>query len=189
MTELRIDPAASRLAIRTRATGMLARLAHDLEISAAEVRGHARLDGDGAGWTAELLVPVSGLSVAGVLHGDRLDPAGLSASDRGDVERKMRDEVLRGTREVRVEASGRSRAHAEARVHLHSGAASISSALTTREAPGGALTVAGTAHLSLRALGIPEIKGPLGAFKLKDDLEIRFELTLRPAPSEPAPAA
>ena len=82
MTELRIDPAASRLAVRTRATGMLARLAHDLEISAAEVRGHARLDGDGEGWTAELLVPVSGLAVAGVLHGDRLDPAGLSQSAR-----------------------------------------------------------------------------------------------------------
>ena len=48
----RIDKGASKLVLRTRAEGMLARLAHDLEIAAGEINGAASLDGDA--WTAEV---------------------------------------------------------------------------------------------------------------------------------------
>ena len=37
----------------------------------------------------------------------------------------------------------------------------------------------GRLELSLSALGIPEVKGPLGAFKVRDDVEVRFWLMLR----------
>ena len=178
MTELRIDPAASRLVLRTRAVGVLARLAHDLEIAAAALQGHARLDD--ASWTAELLIPTAHLTVAGALRGERLDPSALSANDRQQIENRMRDDVLCAATEVRIEASGRSRERAEARVIVSSGAATVSAPLRVAEAPGGGLTVSGSCQLSLRALGIPEIKGPMGAFKIRDDLEIRFDLTLLP---------
>ena len=36
----------------------------------------------------------------------------------------------------------------------------------------------GAAELSLRALGVAEIRGPLGAFKVGDVVEIQFALTL-----------
>src|SRR5690349_5313634 len=116
MSELHLDPTASRLTIHTRAVGMLARLAHDLEITASELRGRARLDGES--WTAELEVRVAKLRVAGVLRGERLDPEALSAADRLDIERRMHGEVLRGTEIVEVRASGATRDRAEVRVQI-----------------------------------------------------------------------
>ncbi|AKT41902.1 hypothetical protein [Chondromyces crocatus] len=178
MAELNLDPAASRLTLRTRAAGMLARLAHDLELEAKHLRGHARVEGDT--WTAELQIPVESLSVAGTLRGERLDPSALSASDRGEIERRVRDEVLRGTQEVKIQASGRTRTRAEVRIVLQGAETRLSAALDTREGPGGALTVSGSCRLSLRDLKIAEIKGPLGAFKIRDDVEVRFDITLRP---------
>lgn len=179
MNELHLDPAASSLTIRTRAVGMLARLAHDLEIAASELRGLARLDGDT--WTAELSIPAAGLRVAGVLRGDRLDPDALSAGDRRDIERRIREEVLRGTEVVEVRASGVARDRAEVRVQIASGSAALATRLSASDRGEGTVGVAGGCQLSMAALGVREVKGPLGAFKVRDELEILFELTLRPA--------
>lgn len=175
----RLDLSASTLVLRTRAAGLLARLAHDLEIAAPELTAEATVDAAGA-WSAEIVVPVAALRVAGTLHGDRLDRAGLSASDRAEVERKIREEVLAGTREVRVRASGASRDQAEARVALAQGAATVKARLSATDQPGGAVRVTGSSALSMRALGLREVKGPLGSFKLRDEIEVLFELTLRP---------
>jgi hypothetical protein len=179
MTELHLDPGVSRLIVRTRAGGMLARLAHDLEIVAKELDGRVRLDGDT--WSAELHIPVAGLHVAGTLRGERLDPRGLSAGDRREVERRMRVDALRGTDVIRVQATGASRDRADVRVTLASGTASLTARLSPRDGGGGLLVVPGSCQLSQRALGVPEIKGPLGAFKICDALEILFDFTLRPA--------
>ena len=35
--------------------------------------------------------------------------------------------------------------------------------------------------LSLSALGVPEVKGPLGAFKVFDDVEILYTFVVRPS--------
>ncbi|MGK4005944.1 hypothetical protein WMF31_25205 [Sorangium sp. So ce1036] len=179
LNELHLDPAASRLVVRTRAIGMLARLAHDLEITAARLRGRARLDG--ASWTAELEVDVAGLRVAGILRGDRLDPDALSAGDRREIERRMREEVLRGTEVVAVRASGATRDRAEVRVQVASGSAALTARVSSHDRGDGAVGVVGGCQLSLSALGVPEIKGPLGAFRVRDELEILVDLTLRPA--------
>ncbi|WP_437817944.1 hypothetical protein [Sorangium sp. So ce1078] len=179
MSELHLDPAASRLTIRTRAVGMLARLAHDLEITASELRGRARLDGDA--WTAELEVRVASLCVAGVLRGDRLDPDALSAGDRRDIERRLQGEVLRGTEVVEVRASGVARDRADVRVQLASGSAALVARLSSRDRGEGLIGVTGGCQLSLAGLGVREVKGPLGAFKVRDEIEVLFDLTLRPA--------
>ncbi|XXY47972.1 hypothetical protein WME91_49010 [Sorangium sp. So ce269] len=179
MNDLNLDPTASRLTIRTRAVGMLARLAHDLEITASELSGRARLDGDA--WTAELAVRAAALRVAGVLRGDRLDPEALSAGDRRDIERRLRDEVLGGTELVDVRASGTARDRADVRVKIASGSAALAARLSSRDRGEGAIGVTGSCQLSLAALGVREVKGPLGAFKVRDEIEILFDLTLRPA--------
>lgn len=77
---LNVDSSSSKLVIRTRAVGMLARLAHDLELTATNFQGRATRNVDG--FSGELEVVVAGLRVAGQLHGDRADPAGISNSDR-----------------------------------------------------------------------------------------------------------
>ncbi len=179
MTELRLDPSASRLLLRTRSTGVFARLAHDLEFQASQISGRAQLDG--AAWSGELTIPVAGLIVAGKVRPEGVDPAGISAEERREIEQKLRDQILRGTDEVRIRASGRTRERAEGQVELASGRGHVTATLTTRERSEGFMDVSGSCWMSMRELGIPEIKGPLGAFKLRDEIEVRFALTLRPA--------
>jgi hypothetical protein len=103
----------------------------------------------------------------------------LSASDRAEIERKLRDEVLR-VGEVRVRATGRDRAAAEVEV-IAARTAQARTALTVREAGDGGLQVVASLPLSLRALGAAEVKGPLGAFKVDDTVAVLADLRLRPA--------
>ena len=43
----------------------------------------------------------------------------------------------------------------------------------------GVTHASGTLGLSLRSLGVPEIKGPLGAFRLKDRIDLAFKAGFR----------
>jgi hypothetical protein len=45
----------------------------------------------------------------------------------------------------------------------------------------GRVHISGRTELSLAKLGVREIKGPLGAFKVKDAVEVLFEIILRTA--------
>jgi hypothetical protein len=177
MTALVVDPVASRLAIRTRAAGVLSRLAHDLEIAASTLRGHATLEEDG--FFGELVVPVAALRVVGALRGDRVDTDALWTSDRAEIERKMREDVFARTAEVRARARGTSRQRADVTVELATGAITVPVALrVTDEASG--MRVEGSVELSLKRLGVAEVKAPLGVFRVKDAVEVIFALTLRP---------
>jgi len=178
-----VDPASSTLRVRTRATGLLARLAHDLELVAREMRGEAD-DQDGA-WTAELVVPVQALRVAGTLRGDRLDPDALAPADREEIQRKLRSEVL-GPGEVRATASGPTRDSGEARITISSKRGQARVALRVKDEEDGALRVGGECEVSLSQLGVAEIKGPLGAFKVKDKVQVLFDLVLRPSDEKAA---
>ena len=106
-----LDSKASTLVIHTRAKGMLARLAHDLEIAATHVEGNASLDGET--FTGELTIESSSLEVTGVLRAGRdaslrpsVDRGVLSASARAELARRMREDGLRGASTVHVAASG-----------------------------------------------------------------------------------
>lgn len=176
-TTFSIDAAQSKISIRTRATGMLARLAHDLELSATDIRGTAsRLDG---GFSGELTIPIAGIRVAGQLHGDRLDRDGISNSDRAEIEHKIRDEVFAGTKEIHVRGRGSAWTHVDATVETGRGKMPISVSVRSQDADD-ATRISGRTELSLAKLGVREIKGPLGAFKVKDAVEVLFEITLRP---------
>lgn len=174
----RVDPGASKLVLRTRAVGLLARLAHDLEIVATDLRGHGGPDGDG--WTGELSVPVASLRVAGALKGEMVDPSVLSGSDRAEIERRVREEVLVGGSEVVVKAKGASRDRGEVTVTLGASSARVKVTLATADRQEGAVDVKGRCELSLRGLGGQEVKGPLGAFKVSDTIEVLFDLVLVP---------
>lgn len=177
---LNVDASTSKISLRTRATGMLARLAHDLEISAIRVRGQAIRNADG--FSGELIVPVADLRVAGQLHGDRLDPAGISNSDRTEIERKIRDEVFAGVREIHIKGRGSAWNHVDATVETVRGKMSLSASIRgTENEADGSVRISGRTDLSLAKLGIREIKGPLGAFKVQDAVEVLFEIILRPA--------
>jgi hypothetical protein len=170
-----IDLQASSITIRTRAKGLLAKLAHDLEIQAMEFDGEVELDGDS--WTATLRFDVAKLEVVGALRGDKVDRAILSSSDREEIQRKIRQEHLTGGRVV-VEAKGTTRTRADVTVQGPRGSHSLGVSLSTEDRPGGEVVAYGKLDLSLRRLGIAEIKGPLGAFKVDDRVEVAFWMML-----------
>lgn len=173
-----VDTQNSRITIRTRAVGMLARLAHDLELLVTDFRGQAICNADG--FTGELHVSVAGIRVSGQLHGDRVDSSGISTSERHDIEKKIRDEAFVGGREILVRGRGTAWKTADMTVEAPHGKMPISVSIHGEEAEE-RIRVTGRTELSLSRLGVKEIKGPLGAFKVKDVVEVLFEITLRPA--------
>lgn len=176
-TSLLVDTAASSISLRTRAEGLLARVAHDLEIAAPVFRGKVTLDGEA--WTAEIGVAVASLRVVGVIHGSELDRVALSSSDRAQIEQKMRQDVFfGGVREVTAEARGSSHAGGEATIAIGTRSQRVPVTLTVEAPPGGNLKATGQLTLSLSKLGVKPIKGPLGAFRVKDAVEVLFTIPL-----------
>ncbi len=159
--------------VRTRATGLLARLAHDLELDATGASGWVSEDGEG--WTSELVFPVAGLRVVGVLRGGKVDRSVLAPKDIAEIERKIRDEVLLGAT-VTVRGRG-NRKLGRFEVLAPKGATSITVALMLGSSDGERRTVEARTRLSLSSLGCAEVKAPLGAFKVADELEVEGSLT------------
>lgn len=173
-----LDASASRLLVHTRAQGLLARLAHDLELSSRALAGKATLEGDA--WTAELELPVPSLAVEGVLHGETLDRTVLSPGDREQILAKMRDDVFASASRVSASAKGARRDRGEATITVGRSSMRAPLTLAVKDADQGALHVEGRFEVSIKALGGQPIKGPLGAFSVKDTVTIVLDLLLRP---------
>jgi hypothetical protein len=178
MKSAAFDLAASRLVMHTKATGLLARFAHNLELEAT--RFEAELGADGERWVAELRVPVRGLRVVGVRRGERVDKDTLSGSDQDEIHRRLLEQVFVGTDTVSVHAQGEARERGSAKVALHSGTQTVALRSTLQPPLDGKIVVSGRCTLSLRALGVPEVKGPLGAFKVHDDVEVIYSFAVTP---------
>jgi hypothetical protein len=175
MQTLLVDGAAATLTVRTRAEGLLARFAHDLELTSTEVSGQVTLDGDA--WTAELSVPVASLRVVGALHGDAVDRAVLSAGDRAQIEQKMREDVFfGGARVVTATAHGASLTSGEATITVASRSQRVAISLAAAPSASAAKSATGRFTLSLDKLGVKPIKAPLGAFRVKDAVEVSFSI-------------
>lgn len=177
-TEHVLDADQSRVRIRTFAEGLFARLAHDLELV-------ARAEGTSDGTSATLRLPLGRIEVAGTLVKDRVDGGALSATDRQDILRKMREDVFHAgtTDELRVEA--RLDADGEqVKVRIvppHRPPLERRVAIRIDRGEGAApIRVHGRCELSLAALGSNVVKGPMNAFRVKDAVEILFELVFRP---------
>jgi hypothetical protein len=169
MTSHTLDYAASTVTIRTRAKGLLSKLAHDLELAAKDFDGDVEVTDDQVYGT--LRFPARGVQVVGALQNGRVNRSILSASDIADIERRIREELANGSVEVKLEGS---RARVQATVTTSRGEQRVSASIRgDGEAAG-----QGMVSLSLRSLGVKEIKGPLGAFKVDDAVEVAFRIAL-----------
>jgi hypothetical protein len=168
---LRLDPSRSRIALRTGTSGLFSAVAHDLEIEAREPRGEADLEGDEPrGW---IECPVHALHVVGVVRRGRVEASVLSNGDVADIERRIRREVLPMER-VRIDALAE-------KLTVHGPRArQVIAWRTDRREENGAVTFSGETDLSLRALGIGDVKGPLGAFKVADLVRVLYRVTFAP---------
>jgi hypothetical protein len=185
VTDLALDPTRSHVRIRTFAEGFLARLAHDLELTCGELTGTAsREAGDGtARGKAAITAPLRAIAVAGVLGKDgRIDERALSPSERRDCVAKMQADVFHaGPRDVvRIEAQldGSS---ARVRVLPPKGKPVETVVRPELHAEGDTLRASGSFELSLSALGSEIVKGPMGAFRVRDKVRVLFDVVFYPA--------
>ncbi len=169
--------------IHTFAEGFLARLAHDLEVGCDGLSGTATRTEDGRGpAVASVDVPLGGLSVVGVVTGGSVDEHVLSSSERAEIVAKMQRDVFHSGADgiVRVEASYEE-GTVRMRVLLPNGNVVEMMTRPHVAAEGAATRATGTFGISLAAMGSSKIKGPMGAFRLKDNVEVSFNLVFTPA--------
>lgn len=183
MTSLSFDASGSAVSVETKAVGMLAKLAHDLSIDARGATASAA-SADGK-ITVVLRAAVADLKVRGARKGSTVDESALSASDRAEIERRIREDVLASSDVVATLAcdaeaaklgeEGRRTVSGSGSIEVGRRKASITSSVTL-QVSAARVVAEGRVTVNLPALGITPPKGPLGAFKLRDDVEVVFKL-------------
>jgi hypothetical protein len=123
-------------------------------------------------------VPVAGLRVVGAVKRGKVDESALSGADRQSIERQIKAEVFRGGAEIVARGTLAGRRRATVEIGAPTGRAEFACDVDVVRAEGGgpSSSARGAFDLSLRALGILPVKGPLGAFKLSDRVRVTFEL-------------
>ncbi|MBI5513054.1 MAG: hypothetical protein HY909_04755 [Deltaproteobacteria bacterium] len=173
MTALTLDPSRSELRVRTGAEGLLGALAHSLELVGDALQG--TLDGE----RATVTLATDALRVDGAVRHGAVDPAVLSPQDRAEITRRLRQEVFAGggalTLTLRREAGA-----LRGELRTPRGAQAVTVRATERQEASGARVFQGALTASLRALGVPALRGPLGAFRVADALQARFTAVFVP---------
>lgn len=157
------------LLVLTFKDGLLARLAHDLQIRATSF--DAKLDGD----AITLVVPLAKLKVEGAVEHGRVKPSVLSTSDLGKIERTMHDDVLTSARhpEARFEGTvDRKALRVQGRLTLHGRTVELAP-IALRE--DGELLRAEVPLVPSR-WGIAPYRALAGALKLQDRIVVRIAL-------------
>ncbi len=170
--------------MRTFAEGLFSRLAHDLELTCTRPTGHADVDRDASTATISIDVPLDRLEVRGTVRKDgSVDVDGLTASDRRDVLAKMKSDVFHAsggviTINAKLESDGKARVT----VTPPNGNA-LDKTITPQslKLEESACTASGKVDVSLHALGSDTVKGPMNAFRVKDGVEVHFNVTFVPA--------
>jgi hypothetical protein len=181
--DLVLDPARSRVRLQTFAEGLLARLAHDLELICGDLSGTASTTGNGGALSGNASVdaPLSGMHVAGVLGKDgRVDERGLSTNERRDCLAKMQKDVFHarpdGIVRIHVNLDGDS---ARIRVVPPNGKAVEAVVPAEIRTEDNGLRASGSFDVSLVAIGSDVVKGPMGAFRVKDRVKVIFDVAFR----------
>lgn len=186
MSSLALDTAKSAIVVRTYAEGMLARMAHDLELDVRLASGSATLEGEpgpAAAGKGSLVVDVDAIRVRGVLKKGHLEESVLSESDKAQILEKIREDVLgasgKGAR-IEIEAS-LAGGQVEAQVKLPRGATMKARTTAKLTGDGAAFRLAASFRVTVSSLGAKPVKGPMGAFRVRDEIEIDAALVFAPA--------
>lgn len=171
-----LGPDAGRLLVRTGRTGLGSRAGHDLTLEVTRWEGTAHLESvEPAAGSVEVTAWVDSLEVREGTGG--LKP--LTDGDRRDIKKNITDKILRADRHPTIEF--RSTA-----VEGDSAALTVQGELTiggeTHPATLHATLVddrlTGKATVQQSQWGIKPYTGFFGALKLKDDVEVAFDLSL-----------
>ena len=167
MPHLTLDSTASSLVLRTRAKGLLSKLAHDLELRCRGVRAEGDRDGDA--WRGRLVVPVAAIEVVGSIKKGKVDAAALAGWEIDQILQRLRQEVFAGVAEVIAVASGR-QSRGDLEIAVGARGQKVLALVEWRDRAGGQ-ELRAKGEVSMRALGLAEVKAPLGAFTVADAVE------------------
>ena len=167
-----LDPTRSHVRAFTTTEGLLARLAHDLEVAVRDISGEAD---EGTPAKATIRIGVGGIDVVGVVKRGVTHPNALAPWERDQIALRMRTDVFSDSEEVRVEATIDGD-QARFEVILPHARESVRAPVAL-ERSGHGVTVKGTLAISLRGLGVGPLKGPMGAFVVADRVRVVFDVT------------
>lgn len=178
MASYSIEPHATRVHIYTFAEGLFAKFAHDLALNAVPSGGGVSTN---EGATVALSFDVNNITVLGVRRREFVDAEVLRFEEKDEIERRIRTEFFPAKEKnhfIDVEGelkNGRAlftfTTPEGRKTHL---AADVKAGIGEETA-----LITGLCKLSLSSLGIGPIKGPLGAFKVKDEVHIDFHAVFR----------
>ena len=168
-----LDPERSSITLRTRAGGFFSVVAHDLELTARVARGQVKNDGDQ--WDGEIAIEPSSIRVVGALKRGVVDKKVLSPSDVRDIEQRVANDIFGGVRELVVRATGS--AHAPVIRIVGKRETTVSGGELKISEMNRIFHARGT--VSIKGLGLSEVKGPLGAFVIKDAVEVDATIAFR----------
>lgn len=175
VSDLVLDPDRSRVRIHTYAEGLLARLAHDLELVCGDLTGSGSRTADGG--TARVEARLGAMTIAGTLHDDRVNESGLSPSDKHDALEKMKKEVFHAGADARVVVEAAlERGTARVKLTPPNGRIFEATAKVDVEGEGDGARAKGSFDVSLAKIGSDPVKGPMGAFRIKDRVVVLFDL-------------
>lgn len=175
--DLDIGPAAGRLRLRTYRQGLAAKAGHDLVLEATEWHGRVHVPGEPDTLpSVEVEVDLRRLEVIEGTGG--VKP--LSEGDKADIRKAMQKPLRTDAYPMATLTSSDVRV-AEDRATVV-GALSLAGQthpveLDVRQAPDG--TLSGTAQIVQTAWGIKPYTGLLGTLKLRDAVDVEFELHLQ----------
>jgi hypothetical protein len=167
-----LDPARSSVTLRTRAGGFLSALAHDLELTGKVARGH--VSNEGERWQGEIVVQPSAIKVAGAVKRGVVDKNVLSASDVRDIESRIANEVFGGLNELVIRGEG---TPSMPTIRVLGKQEAVTDLKVTVRNDGASRIFSAKGNVSIKSLGFNEVKGPLGAFVIKDNVEVDATIT------------
>lgn len=179
MASYKLDTHASRVHIYTFTEGFFAKFAHDLALATVPTgKGETRPDGSAH---VELRFEVPFITVIGVRKKDFVDAEVLTVEDCEDIQRRIQNEFFpKSGSNHAIEVSGDLKEkRATLTLTIPSGK---SFPLNADVRPGigdETALITGMCPISLSGLGIGPIKGPLGAFKVKDVVHVDFHTVFR----------
>lgn len=180
--KLVLDSSRSQIRVRTYAEGFFSKLAHDLELACRDITGSVERTVADEG-KAAIEVPVGSIEIGGVLKGGRVDPDGLSAFERSECLSKMRKDVFHSGSGAVVRAMVVAKAgKARVTIVMPNGREHAQDVSFRQEDDGpSVIRATGSFPLSLQAIGSVPVKGPMNAFRVKDGIDLFFDVTFTAA--------
>ena len=173
-----IGPETGRLLVKTARTGLGAKAGHDLTIEVTRWQGSVRLDtANPANSSVTLRAEVDAFEVRDGTGG--VKP--LTDADRGEIKRTLREKILHSRRHPAITFES-SRVDGTAESFTVTGDLTITDVTQPVTVQCRAVDdrITGTAIVTQTKWRIRPYSAFFGALKLRDDVEVVFDVTLRP---------